>query len=144
MIGTSETAARYAGMDIRRNIYLVMFISGAICGLAGMAEVSGITGRLQHGRSPGYGYTALAIPGVAAVLTHRDVPGLNGYGIAVQDQPVLCCDKVCYLGDAVALVAAESRQLVEEALAAIRVDYEPLASFFPSAPGQFQPWFNSH
>lgn len=61
VIGESEAAARYAGMDIRRNILLVMLLSGAICGLAGMTEVSGITGRLQQGLSPGYGYTAIIV-----------------------------------------------------------------------------------
>lgn len=69
---------------------------------------------------------ALAIPGVVTVLTHKDVPGLNGYGIAVQDQPVLCGDKVRYMGDAVAVVAAETKEIVEQALGAIEVDYEPL------------------
>jgi simple sugar transport system permease protein len=61
VIGASERAARYAGMDIRRNIFVVMILSGAICGLAGMAEVSGIVGRLQPGLSPGYGYTAIIV-----------------------------------------------------------------------------------
>ncbi|MFZ5590995.1 MAG: ABC transporter permease [Bacillota bacterium] len=61
VMGSSVRAARYAGMDIKRNIYLVMFLSGAICGLAGMTEVSGITGRLQHALSPGYGYTAIIV-----------------------------------------------------------------------------------
>ena len=61
VIGASEAAARYAGMNIKRNIYLVMLLSGAVCGLAGMAEVSGITGRLQPGLSPGYGYTAIIV-----------------------------------------------------------------------------------
>lgn len=61
VIGSSERAARYAGMNIKRNIYLVMFLSGALAGLAGMAEVSGIIGRLQHGISPGYGYSAIIV-----------------------------------------------------------------------------------
>jgi simple sugar transport system permease protein len=65
VIGASEQAARYAGMDIKRNICLVMLISGAVCGLAGMAEVSGIVGRLQPGLSPGYGYTAIIIAWLA-------------------------------------------------------------------------------
>lgn len=65
VIGESEAAARYAGMDIRRNILLVMLLSGAICGLAGMTEVSGISGRLQHGISPGYGYTAIIVAWLA-------------------------------------------------------------------------------
>lgn len=61
VIGASEQAARYAGMNIRKNIFLVMMLSGAVCGIAGMSEVSGITGRLQPGISPGYGYTAIII-----------------------------------------------------------------------------------
>ncbi|MFC4809569.1 molybdopterin cofactor-binding domain-containing protein [Paenibacillus sp. GCM10023250] len=69
---------------------------------------------------------ARALPGVRAILTHRDVPGLNGYGIAVQDQPVFCVDRVRYVGDAVAAVAAETDEIAEEALRLIEVDYLPL------------------
>jgi len=65
VIGASERAARYAGMDIKRNMFLVMALSGAICGLAGMNEVSGIAGRLQPGLSPGYGYTAIIVAWLA-------------------------------------------------------------------------------
>ncbi|CAM4386653.1 xanthine dehydrogenase subunit D [Paenibacillus tarimensis] len=65
-------------------------------------------------------------PGVRAVLTHADMPGLNAYGIAIQDQPVLCHDRVRYVGDAVAAVAAETLEQAERALAAIEVDYEQL------------------
>lgn len=69
---------------------------------------------------------AAALPGVHAVLTHRDVPGRNRHGLVILDWPVLCDDKVRYLGDAVALVAAESPQIAAEALRLIQVDYEPL------------------
>jgi simple sugar transport system permease protein len=65
VIGASERAARYAGMDIKRNMFLVMALSGAICGLAGMTEVSGIVGRLQPNLSPGYGYTAIIVAWLA-------------------------------------------------------------------------------
>lgn len=61
VIGSSPRAARYAGMNITRNICFAMLLSGAICGLAGMTEVSGIIGRLQPGLSPGYGYTGIII-----------------------------------------------------------------------------------
>ncbi|CDN45861.1 hypothetical protein BN871_JI_00030 [Paenibacillus sp. P22] len=69
---------------------------------------------------------ALALPGVHAVLTHKDVPGLNRFGIAFPHQPVFCEDRVRYIGDAVAAVAADSDELAEAALALIEVDYEPL------------------
>jgi len=61
VIGESQEAARYAGMNVVRNIMLVMLISGGIAGIAGMIEVSGITHRLQQGVSPGYGYTAIIV-----------------------------------------------------------------------------------
>ena len=69
---------------------------------------------------------AAAIPGVRAVLTHRDVPGRNRHGLVFPDWPVLCDDKVRYMGDAVALVAAESPEIAAQALKAIEVEYEPL------------------
>ncbi|MDI7248379.1 MAG: ABC transporter permease [Bacillota bacterium] len=65
VIGENPAAARYAGMDIPRNIVLVMLLSGAIAGIAGMGEVAGITHRLQHGISPGYGYTAIIVAWLA-------------------------------------------------------------------------------
>ncbi|MDQ0252895.1 xanthine dehydrogenase D subunit [Evansella vedderi] len=66
------------------------------------------------------------LPGVIAVLTHEDIPGFNGFGIVVPDQPVLCEDVVRTTADAVALVAAETEEIAEEALALIDVDYERL------------------
>ena len=65
VIGQSEQAARYSGMNIRRQIILVMFVSGFICGLAGMSEVSGLVHRLRPDFSPGYGFTAIIIAWLA-------------------------------------------------------------------------------
>ncbi|MCA1029843.1 molybdopterin-dependent oxidoreductase [Bacillus timonensis] len=69
---------------------------------------------------------AEALPGVVCVLTHKDIPGFNGFGIIVPDQPVLCEDVVRCTGDAVALVAAETKEIAEQALKLIDVKYEPL------------------
>ena len=69
---------------------------------------------------------AAALPGVHAVLTHKDVPGVNRHGLVYSDWPVLCDDKVRYMGDAVAIVAADSPEIAKAALELIRVDYEPL------------------
>ncbi|MCR4424844.1 MAG: molybdopterin-dependent oxidoreductase [Firmicutes bacterium] len=65
-------------------------------------------------------------PGVIRVLTWRDVPGLNAYGIVVPDQPVLCHEKVRYMGDAVALIIAESEGEAEAALDLVAIEYDPL------------------
>ncbi len=69
---------------------------------------------------------AESLPGVVTVLTHKDVPGLNGFGIVIPDQPVLCSDKVRFLGDAIAVIAAESEEIAEKAAQLVDVDYEPL------------------
>jgi xanthine dehydrogenase D subunit len=64
--------------------------------------------------------------GVRVVLTADDVPGLNLFGIAFPHQPVFCQDRVRYIGDALASVAADTEELAEYALSLIEVVYEPL------------------
>ena len=65
VIGESPNAALYAGMNIKRNIILVLALSGGIAGIAGMVEAAGLTHRLQPTMSPGYGYTAIIIAWLA-------------------------------------------------------------------------------
>ena len=66
LIGDNARAARYAGIDIAKYVIVVFVISGALGGLAGMSEVSGVVHRLQDRISPGYGFTAIII----AYLAH--------------------------------------------------------------------------
>ena len=66
VIGENPKAARYSGMSYMKNVLFVMFISGAIAGLAGMTEVTGLHGRLQASFSAKYGYTAI----IVAWLSH--------------------------------------------------------------------------
>jgi len=70
---------------------------------------------------------AEACAGVVAVLTYKDVP-VNEYGINIMDQPVLVAegDKVRWVGDRIAIVAAESERIAEAARKLVEVDYEPL------------------
>jgi simple sugar transport system permease protein len=64
-IGAGPATARYLGMPVKGNIVLVMGISGALAGLAGVGEVSGVIHRIQQGLSPGYGFTAIIVAWVA-------------------------------------------------------------------------------
>ena len=73
---------------------------------------------------------AMNVPGVAAVLTAKDIPGRNGFGAIIPDQPVICSDKVRFVGDAVALVAAVNEETALAALKLIEVAYEPLPAIF--------------
>jgi CO/xanthine dehydrogenase Mo-binding subunit len=67
------------------------------------------------------------LPGVVAVLTRDDLKGLSAYfGPVVKDQPVVAIDRVRYIGDIIAAVAAEEKDVAEEALELIEVEYEPL------------------
>src|SRR5690606_26489591 len=65
VVGDNPRAARYAGINLTRNIILVMALSGGLAGLAGMSEVSGVVHRLQERFSPGYGFTAIIIAWLA-------------------------------------------------------------------------------
>lgn len=65
LTGDNPDAARYAGINIVRNIILVMMVSGALAGLAGMSEISGVVHRLQERISPGYGFTGIIVAWLA-------------------------------------------------------------------------------
>lgn len=65
LIGDNPKAARYAGVSIHRNIVMVMMLSGALAGLAGMSEITGTVHRLQGAISPGYGFTGIIVAWLA-------------------------------------------------------------------------------
>jgi len=65
LIGDNPRAAEYAGISIKKNVVLVMMLSGALAGLAGMSEISGVVHRLQGSISPGYGFTGIIIAWLA-------------------------------------------------------------------------------
>jgi nicotinate dehydrogenase large molybdopterin subunit len=74
------------------------------------------------------------VPGVVKIATARDVPGSNYIGYVVQDRPLLCVDKVRFVGDSVALVVAETPESAEQGVQAVSVNYEQLPAIFD--PGE--------
>lgn len=94
VVGESPKAARYAHISIAKNILAVMFTAGALAGLAGMLEVSGLIHRLQRDVSPGYGYTAIIVAYLAKRNPLAIVPvaflfgGLQAGGYSVQTMGV--------------------------------------------------------
>ncbi len=72
---------------------------------------------------------ARAIPGVRAVLTSADISNVR-FSPAVKDVTVLALDRVRFVGQPVAAIAATSVEIAEQALAAIEIDYEPLPAIF--------------
>src|SRR5437867_5400724 len=69
---------------------------------------------------------ARSVAGVHAVLTAKDIPGKNLIPMIQADWPVLAAQFVRHVGEGVALVAADSRDALTEALHTIAVEYEPL------------------
>ena len=89
---------------------------------------------------------AAKVPGVVAILTHKDVP-VNEYGMIYKDQPALSGDKVRSVFDRVALVVAESQRAARRARDLIRVEYEdlpvltdPREAMKPGAPVIHDAW----
>ena len=70
---------------------------------------------------------AKALPGVAAVLTAEDIPGEKTHGLVIYDWPVMVGvgERVRYVGDAIALVAAETLEIAEQASALIEAEFDP-------------------
>lgn len=73
-VGENAAAARHAGINVKRSLFGVAMISGALAGLAGVSEVAGLKGYLTADLSPGFGYTGI----VVAMLA-----GLSPVGVVV-------------------------------------------------------------
>lgn len=77
-IGANPDAARVAGeIDVPRTAAHAFIVSGAIAGLAGAIEVTGVTFALYENISPGYGYTGIAV----ALLARLDAAGVIASGL---------------------------------------------------------------
>ncbi|MDX9719626.1 MAG: molybdopterin-dependent oxidoreductase [Myxococcota bacterium] len=73
---------------------------------------------------------AAAMPGVLAVFTHKDVPGLNQVGHILKDQPLFAVDELEYIGQPIALVVAETRRAAYRALKKLEARFEELEPVF--------------
>ncbi|MBW1807503.1 MAG: xanthine dehydrogenase family protein molybdopterin-binding subunit, partial [Deltaproteobacteria bacterium] len=76
---------------------------------------------------------AACVPGVRAVASGRDFP--FHVGIYLKDQTVFATDRVRYVGDPVAAVAAETPEAAQEAAELVEIDYEPLDPIFDATQG---------
>src|SRR6516225_11017677 len=113
--------------------------------LAGMLHVAFVRSPLAHARIRAIGTgRAPASPGVVAVVAGADIrahlapiPGMQNrppkawreaveHELAIPDQPILATGKVCYVGEAIAVVVAADRYLAEDAAQLVAVDLEPL------------------
>ena len=75
------------------------------------------------------------LPGIVAVMTAKDIPGENQVGAVIPDQPCLAEKKVRYLGEPIAIIAAENRKIAEEACRQIKITYKKLPGIFSAKDG---------
>lgn len=98
--------------------------------LEGMLHVQTVRAPAPHGLINSIDTKeAEAFPGVVKVITAKDIPGENLFGKMRRDQPVLCDEKFRYIGDALALVVAETRDIAMRAAQKVKVDFTPLPIF---------------
>ena len=99
--------------------------------MPGMLHVQVLRSPHAHARIVSIDMSAAeAMDGVEGVITCADVPGVDGFGVFVNDQPIMARGKVRYVGEAVAAVAAENPLVAARAVAAIKVVYDTLPAVF--------------
>src|SRR4051812_22219126 len=107
--------------------------------LPGMLHVKLLRSPHAHARIRSIDASAAEqLPGVVCVLTGprlRTLPVQSHYGVVVQDEPIVALDKVRYVGDIVAAVAAVDEESAAEALEHIAVEYEELPAVFDAEEG---------
>lgn len=97
----------------------------------GMLHIKVLRSRIAHAFIEDIDVSiAASRPGVVRVIKAEDIPGPNGVGIIIKDEPVLCKDKIRRFGDALALVVAESEAEAQAALPYIKVRYCELPAVF--------------
>ena len=92
----------------------------------GMLHAAFVTSPYAHARIASVDTSgARALAGVRAVITGADI-SRQRFGRRLQDWPVLCWDRVLFIGDRVAAVAADSADVADEAARLVEVEYEEL------------------
>lgn len=135
LLETDTTDGDVIGKNVRR-IDAPSKVSGRLkyagdMTMPGMLHVQVLRSPHAHARIVSIDTSAaLAMAGVESVITSADVPGQDGFGVFVHDQPVMARGKVRYVGEAVAAVAAEDALTAKRAVAAIKVVYEQLTPIF--------------
>ncbi len=124
---------RYVGKRIPRLDAIDKVTGHAIYGidveLPGMLYGTTLRSPLAHGRIAHLDISeARKAPGVRAVVTGKDLP--FRFGAMIQDQPFMAIERVRYVGEPVAAVAADTEYEAQEAMGKIRVEYEELPAVF--------------
>lgn len=142
-----ESAANFMGHRTRR-LDAPAKVTGAIkyaadMWMANMLHMQVLRSPHPHARIVRIDASAArAMAGVECVITSDDVPGVDNFGVAIEDQPIMARGVVRYVGEAIVAVAAETPDIAKAAVRSILVEYEVLPALFdPNAamvPGAVQ------
>lgn len=93
-------------------------------------EIACIHCRVHRAKIKSVDYiAALNIPGIAGIITEKDLTGTNWVREALPDKPLLVKDIVKSYGDPIAIVAAKTRAQARAAAAAVKVEFDPLPAY---------------
>lgn len=84
---------------------------------------------------------ACLVPGVVGVYTAKDLGGVNKFGPIIKDEPLLAETEVLFIGHPIVVIAAETRDAIAAAKAAIKVEIEPLEPVFTIDEAIAREWF---
>lgn len=108
--------------------------------LPNMLHARALRSELPHARIVALDVSpALAVPGVQAVITHEDFHNGGRFGFPVADQTMLAVDKVRHVGEAMAVVAADTPEAALAGVQAIVCRLEPLPGLFDMDPAPWTP-----
>ncbi|MER2565606.1 MAG: xanthine dehydrogenase molybdopterin binding subunit [Myxococcaceae bacterium] len=94
---------------------------------AGMLVAQVVTSPIAHGKLRSLDVSAaLKVPGVVAVFSAKDIPGVNDVGPVIHDEELFAHDTVRFLGQSIAVVVGESYAACRAGVAAVKLDLEPL------------------
>jgi len=111
-------------------------VTGAVDYMINMQLPNMLYGKIVRSQSPHAKLlkvdvsNAMQVPGVVAILTGEDLGENAFYGVAIKDQGVVAVDRVRYVGEPIAVIAAENLSAAEEAALLIDIEYEELPSVF--------------
>ncbi len=126
VIGTSLPHDSAAGHVTGESVFL-----DDVCPIHGELLVDFVGSPVAHGRVRVVDTAAAAaVPGVALVMTHRDLPGHRRFGPILKDEKLLVDDEAVYIGDPVVLIAADTRAALAAAKRAVRLEVDPLPALF--------------
>ncbi|MBL8937875.1 MAG: molybdopterin-dependent oxidoreductase, partial [Archangium sp.] len=94
---------------------------------AGMLVAQVVTSPVAHGKLRSLDVSAaLKVPGVVAVFSAKDIPGINDVGPVIHDEELFAHDTVRFLGQSIAVVVGESYAACRAGVSAVKLDIEAL------------------